>query len=258
MVKITNGSIFNRQDIDVFVVNTSKNRKKTYTTSFEKPTLYMDNNEEFGFEIFNPTEDVIAASFEFNNKLISSSKLVINPGQRVFLERYFDTNDKFKYSIYEIDTEVSKEIKESIINNNGNIKISFYKKIIPYNTFTYKSNFNDFNINEPYISPFKYTTFVGNSTFNYCSSNTNTVTCNLSTNINETGIIDKGSKSNQEFNSVNDTFDIYSFKQFEFKMVPLSYKDFISKDEIREYCTECGKRRRKDSWKFCPDCGTKY
>ena len=40
------------------------------------------------------------------------------------------------------------------------------------------------------------------------------------------------------------------------QLFPESIKP-IEVSEIRTYCTECGTRMKKQTWKFCPNCGTK-
>ena len=102
-----------------------------------------------------------------------------------------------------------------------------------------------------------------NSTTNINNAHTtNTVTFDslLSTdsntksneNIKETGRVEKGGKSSQEFKTVNIDFETLPFHTVEYKLKPNSEKQ----EGIRLYCTECG-RKIKEKFNFCPTCGTK-
>jgi hypothetical protein len=87
---------------------------------------FLTENSEFEIELFNPLNEKIEAKISINGKNINSS-LILYPGQRVFLERFLDRPDKFKYITYTVDG--SKE-SLSAIEFNGDIEISFHKEII--------------------------------------------------------------------------------------------------------------------------------
>lgn len=106
----------------------NKGRIKLYTKNVDMPTYYLEKGQEFQIELFNPTTDVVLAKIILNNKPISQGGLVINPGQRVFLDRYFDVAKKFLFDTYEVSN--SAEVKEAI-KNNGDIKIEFFKEEKP-------------------------------------------------------------------------------------------------------------------------------
>ena len=73
----------------------------------------------------------------------------------------------------------------------------------------------------------------------------------------ETGRIDKGSNSQQKFETVNMQFETFPLTIVHFKLLPLSTKPTYSKDlKIAKYCTDCG-TRTKENWKFCATCGNK-
>jgi hypothetical protein len=105
-----------------------KSRIKLYTKNVEMPTYYLEKGQEFQIELFNPTSDVLLAKIILNGKAISQGGLVLNPGQRVFLDRYFDVAKKFLFDTYEVSntTEVKKAIE-----NNGDIKVEFYRERTP-------------------------------------------------------------------------------------------------------------------------------
>jgi hypothetical protein len=72
----------------------------------------------------------------------------------------------------------------------------------------------------------------------------------------ETGRIEKGPESKQELKTVDAEFDSTPFHTITYQLKPSSQKP-VEVQEIRQYCTECGYRLRKESWKFCPRCGEK-
>lgn len=138
----------------------NKSRIKLYTKGLDMPTYYLQKGQEFQIELFNPTSDVLLAKIILNGKAISQGGLVLNPGQRVFLDRYFDVAKKFLFDTYEVanTTEVKKAIE-----NNGDIKVEFYREITPVVPFvipqtwitnTYESNSSSrpIDINENYSS----------------------------------------------------------------------------------------------------------
>jgi hypothetical protein len=107
----------------------NKSRIKVYNTKGEMPTYYLQSGQEFQIEIFNPTTEVVLAKITLNNKALSQGGLVLNPGQRVFLDRYLDVSKKFLFDTYEVAN--TKEVKKAI-ENNGDIKVEFFKERTPY------------------------------------------------------------------------------------------------------------------------------
>lgn len=71
----------------------------------------------------------------------------------------------------------------------------------------------------------------------------------------ETGMINKGGKSDMEFTEVDMLFESSYVLMKSYKILPLSQKPFETKDLIRS-CTKCKKKAKKEH-KFCSDCGTK-
>ena len=132
----------------------NKSRIKLYSKGLDMPTYYLEKGQEFQIELFNPTSDVVLAKIILNGKAISQGGLVLNPGQRVFLDRYFDVAKKFLFDTYEVAN--TSEVKKAI-ENNGDIKIEFYKErmpVIPYfNPQTWISTYvssRPIDINEKY------------------------------------------------------------------------------------------------------------
>jgi rRNA maturation endonuclease Nob1 len=71
----------------------------------------------------------------------------------------------------------------------------------------------------------------------------------------ETGRVEKGEESNQNFTNSYEQFNYHTSLTIKFKIQPLSTKN-INVEEIRQYCTECGTKMKKN-YKFCPSCGNK-
>lgn len=234
-------------------ISVNKNRQKVYGNS-----IYLQDETHFEIEFFNPTSNNILAKIEFNGKNISGDGIVIKPGQREWLERYIDDNKKFLFTTYFI--EDSKEAKKAI-ENNGNIVIKFYNEehIYNYSSGTIYIN-NPYN-NNPY---YDYTIYGYSKPINknfYHSAGTNAVQCSCnSNNINnhsnmiETGRVEKGDVSNQEFSTCNINFNYYTCNEITYKLLPISHQPKVL-GEIKKYCTRCGKQIKKSSWKFCPSCG---
>jgi hypothetical protein len=71
----------------------------------------------------------------------------------------------------------------------------------------------------------------------------------------ETGRIEKGSDSKQEFESVDMDFNVYPSNYSTWRILPLSEKPYTAKEVNTSYCSNCGTKIKKSSWKFCPECG---
>lgn len=102
-------------------VGKNKNRLKIYNGNH----VFIKDGEEFQIELFNPTTKTIGAKILINGNSISSSLLVLKPGERSYLERYLDDNKKFLFETYNVEN--SKEVKDAI-RNNGDIKVEFYNE----------------------------------------------------------------------------------------------------------------------------------
>ena len=92
-------------------------------------------------------------------------------------------------------------------------------------------------------------------TSNYCTN------CATSTSIPdklicETGRVEAGSVSTQEFDNVNIDFEYFPFITEKIKLLPISQKPYTVNDLHKIYCAECG-RKLKTNYKFCPFCGSK-
>jgi hypothetical protein len=106
----------------------NKSRVKLYNKQGDLPTYYLQKGQEFQIELFNPTTETVLAKITLNGNVISQGGLVLNPGQRVFLDRYLDVAKKFLFDTYEVAN--TQEVKEAIVNN-GDFKVEFYRELKP-------------------------------------------------------------------------------------------------------------------------------
>lgn len=260
--------------------------------------VYLNDGDNFEIEIFNPTTNHISAQITLNGNLISNRGLVLRPGERVFLERYLDSNNKFVYSTYEVNGG-NEQVKKAIAFN-GIVNIKFHREDIQLNqswcsTVTY-INPPTLTIWPPLSTPTIYystsgvsghpvagsfTTTASNGTLTSssfsCQSIDNPVLGYKTAAVNdsfmgmnerpksfppeqsrkiETGTVEKGESSEQSFETVNRSFQYYSFHNVEWKILPKSQQPITSKD-LKQYCTNCGTKISKSTYKYCPNCGEK-
>lgn len=72
----------------------------------------------------------------------------------------------------------------------------------------------------------------------------------------ETGRVEHGSYSGQNFKNVYYNFEYWPFATKNFKLLPVSRKQYSEHDLKKIYCTNCGKKL-SSKFKFCPACGAK-
>lgn len=259
-----------------------RNRQKIYNGQ-GKSQVYLKDGQEFQIELFNPTQTRYLVKFKINGNYSSDRGLILNPGQRYFLDRFIDEDRKLAFSTYEI--EDSKAAKKAI-EKNGLLEVEFYSETFLHgNIISYPKIYNTPNWSQPIWttnpSTFWYGTSNGisnnaggsstltlaGSTINNVSYTSGTVNCgttytstsNYSSVVNdasiETGRVEKGEKSDQLFEQGYGTFGSWASYVTTVQIIPLSQKP-AEAQEIRSYCTGCGSRIKKQTWKFCPNCGT--
>jgi len=251
--------------------------------------VYLNNGQEFEIELFNPTSDTILCKIWINNKIISRSGIVLRPGDRVFLERFIDDPVKFKFDTYMVGN--SEAVKKAI-EKNGLVKVEFYREDTtpvwnPDITWTnsrqvytfYDTNQTPtFTTNDSgiYGSTLDMDTTLGLTNINTTSSLTSgtvgastqsfkstaggqsrSLKKSRSKSL-ETGRVEKGSTSDQNFTRVNKKFEYRSFHKVEYQIKPSSTMRMDAKQAVKtsKYCTSCGKKG-KYTHKFCSNCGTR-
>jgi hypothetical protein len=239
--------------------------------------IYLQNDEQFKIELYNPLRECVLADIRLNSQSISKTGLVIKPGQRVYLDCFVDDRKKFIFQTYEI--EMSDETQEAI-QNNGLMEVFFYKEEA-VSLKNWSEKLREVVVREyypiyvdryPYWYPYhRPTVWYGNCTTIGTSNNlfggsfggttTNTVfnsttgTLNLTggvsnsasytsgvdlSNMNisncfssesipvagslETGRIEKGEKSNQQFSEVDMDFEKNYIHHIVYQLLPESRK----------------------------------
>lgn len=274
----------NYSNMTAIAVN--KSLLKEYQTSYGR-TVYLNKDSEFQIKLFNPTTETIGADIIINGKSLGE-KLVIRPGQLIWLERYFNEARKFRFDVYEVDAK-AEAVREAI-RNNGDIQVRFYKERPKQNIWIS----NTFGYNGKYSSPATFNPGVLYSAGDVCTNQVDTITTsNLTFGLNdnvklcsatcdsfnstrgvdkgtkklfkstpsneetmETGRVERGGYSDQRFMEVDIDFEAFSFKSEEIKLLPKSQKPVFKEDLQKLYCTECG-RKVKPKFKYCPFCGGK-
>lgn len=304
----------------------NKSRMKLYKNAGDMPTYFLQKGQEFQIELFNPTSDVVLAKIILNGNPISQGGLVLNPGVRIFLDRYLDVAKKFLFDTYNVAN--TSAVKKAI-EDNGDIKIDFYREskpvFLPYvktynqsnpwgngynNTYsigtdpkylrgmstggsgscgTVNSYFNNTTIGDTNLSGSLSASASGTASaasgvhtnalnFTNYSDQFSTKTCSmdsfsfadeveapklkkrlmkskLSKQSIETGRVEEGSHSDQEFRYVDKSFDYLPFHTVEYKLLPVSQKvNTIGDISVKVYCTQCGSKLGKTD-RFCSSCG---
>jgi hypothetical protein len=256
----------------------NKSRLKVYKNS-NIPVYYLKSGQEFQIELFNPTTNTILAKIHLNSKTISQGGLILRPGERVFLDRYFDVSKKFKFDTYEVNN--SNAVKQAI-RDNGDVRVEFFNesKPLPYynpNITLCGGYFGNSGVsgtltigndcsNTVFYNSTVTTNNIDNASFTCCSASadlllespapTRDLKAKSSKTI-ETGRVEEGGYSNQKFETVNKDFDYYPFHTVEYKLLPISQRvNTVNDMKVKVYCTNCG-AKTKPEHKFCANCGTK-
>ena len=267
-----------RETVPVAYVTKGRQRVKQFS-GHGNGSVYLRNGDEFELELFNPTTSKVLAKISLNGKSLGSG-IVLRPGERVFLERYFDEAKKFLFETYVVDGN-DPNVKEAI-KMNGLVEVEFYDeyKPIPINwgTVTYQPSwgYNNGNSGGYYNS---CPTFTAGNTLNSGGVKSSkaeesfelfSCSCSLQDSksleppasmrrekLEETGRVEKGSNSNQSFVYDSTTFNTYYTWKSSWTILPDSQRPIVIED-LKVFCTNCGKRRRKSSDAFCSKCGTKF
>lgn len=158
-----------------WVVNSKDRGRK----SIKKGKVYLQDKEEFVIELFNPLQDCVLADIKLNGKSISQTGLVLNPGQRFYLDCFIDDKKKFIFNTYEVEdtTEVANAIAK-----NGLLEVFFYKEtVVTLNNWSNRLSKIVIEKHYPAYHPWypwgttnPYTVYYGNGITNTNSFNTST------------------------------------------------------------------------------------
>jgi hypothetical protein len=265
-------------DIPEAWVAIKRNRQKNYNGQGQcqaKNQVYLKDGQEFQIELFNPTQTKLLVKIKINGNYSSNRGLILNPGQRYFLERFIDEDRKLAFSTYEVEND--KQAKKAI-EKNGLLEVEFYAETVfnggylngnwSYlaqskgymgNPITFSSGTNPENLVNCVNGTCVSTTgssinYSGSVTTSYFS-NTSSFSSIVKDDSIETGRVERGEKSNQSFEDGYGNFNSWASFFKTIQIIPMSQKP-VESQEIRSYCTGCGSRIKKQTWKFCPNCGT--
>ena len=277
------------------------NRIKTYNHDGQA-CAYLKDGTEFQLEFDNDSDFYVRAEITVNGQTQKSS-LVLRPHQRYFLDRFMDEKKKFKFNTFLTGNDDIEKLKE-IIAKNGKILVKFYKEYLqPVISETYRDPFVLYGSGQSETSlygagRFGYTTNgiksrgltkglssdrgenISNSSYYVNSMNISAnasayedyldASAQIKPDEMETGRIESGNKSKQEFSPITKTWESWPCVCFQYHILPESQmpktpkvkkvkkaKDVIMADDVRTYCPKCG-RRVKEGWNFCPGCGKEY
>lgn len=215
--------------------------------------IYLENNEEFQIELFNPLKECILADIRLNGQSISKTGLIVKPGQRFYLDCFVDDKKKFIFQTYQVE---NNETTLESIENNGVMEVFFYKEqAISINNW--RDKYKEFIVREPWwypINPWNpwyytgstisYTNTLGNYTTNSSNSFTLTsgsdltlsncsfnsisgeINCSYTANLDsiETGRVEKGITSQQQFMEVDMDFEKNYIHHIVYNLLPTSRK----------------------------------
>jgi len=231
--------------------------------------VYLKSGQNFEIELFNPLKESVLSEIKINGKSISKTGLVLRPGERCYLDCFLDDKTKFVFKTYEVENtsesieaidlngniEVFFYKEETLQINNWNnlftpvIERHYYPVYYPwYNGIWYNSNttfggaynnctYTRINLNSNITSSYSSgsgTLSIGsNGSLTYGSlSNTINNTSNLQdyTKKIETGRVEKGEQSTQNFEEIKMKFQSCIICSVIYKLLPESSKPVETKD----------------------------
>jgi hypothetical protein len=226
-------------------ITKGRGRLKTYGSN-----VYLKDGSNFEIELYNPKTTSVLAKIWINGLACGNAGIVLRPGQRVFLERFIDVAKKFKFTVYEVDDSSQTKLA---IANNGKVEVLFYDEYFSHQppTMAYYGSVTQTYTNTP------STLTIGGNAAPFLGQILNLHTASMSNsaaNSIETGIVEKGRSSKQQFSNTYGNFNSWTCATSTWQILPESKKP-VEMGEIRSYCTGCGTRHKKATWKFCPNCG---
>lgn len=251
-----------------WIVNPSNKGRKSIKNNSK---VYLEDGQNFEIELYNPLTESVLADIKVNGSSVSKSGLVIRPGERFYLDCFVDDKKKFVFNTYEIeDTDQSK----AAIQKNGTVEVYFYKEetinlknwsnlfqpiierhhYYPYpsrpwypniwygtttgGTITTSNNAfgvttTNLNLNNNVSSSNYYSSSdLGNMTFTSNSSYSDSIG-SINSKV-ETGRIEKGENSNQQFTSVEMEFQKYHISSVSYQILPESQKPVETKELVKK------------------------
>jgi hypothetical protein len=239
-----------------------KNRLSKTVNEKHQDVYFLEDKNEFTFEIFNPTKTTFKVVIEIEGETVTENGLVIRNGERIWLDCNVETKKRFQFSTYKVDN--SSEVLDAI-SENGDIKVFFYEE-------NKLNKLNKLNNNVTFLNTYFNPYYTNINSAPYCSGTIGVkgisglhsngtyimqTSCCTTDNLRfndteiETGKIQDGSDSSQEFSYVSMNFNAIPTYTSYIKLLPLSQK-MVTKEDIPTLVQE------KDDFLFCTNCGNKY
>lgn len=253
---------------------------KEYRTRSGERTVYLSDGDEFQIQLFNPHPFTIGLEISVNGAGLGG-KVVLRPGERVWLDRFLNDARKLKFETYRIGKGAAAKSAASI---NGLVTVSAFRESEDGDIIDISWNYGQncppsVNATKYNYDPWPVTCAFSNQTAfrpdtcwlnggkgYYCTSaSTIDAGCANSHSAvhvketaagDETGRIEKGSASSQKFDACDRDFQQTPFSTESIRILPLSQKQYGSNELPRIYCSGCG-RKLKPDYKYCPHCGRK-
>jgi hypothetical protein len=250
--KMANKTATTNSSPSAWIVNSNDRGRK----SIKNGKVYLQDKEEFQIELYNPLQKCVLADIKLNGNSISKSGLVLNPGQRFYLDCFIDDKKKFIFNTYDVDN--TEETKKAI-ENNGLLEVFFYRESV-VNLDNWSNKFNQVIIEKYYPTWYPYypsypwgNVYYGTNTAGsidlsnlktttdsfYCSSIGGSTNISATNNLGyttrsntsiETGRIEKGDKSKQKFESVDMDFETYFIASTILQILPESRRPIETKE----------------------------
>lgn len=215
------------------------NSKDSGRKAIKNGSTYLKDNEEFKIELYNPLQRCVLAVIKLNGDNISKSGLVLNPGQRFYLDCFIEDNRKFIFKTYEVD---NTNQSLNAIKNNGLLEVDFYEEKVILQTYPYLRQNNNYPGWDNYYNhgDTNITCLSNASNYNMTSTtgevtsymNKRSIASKRSKSVNEvqindenkieTGRVTKGVVSDQKFDSIDMQFNHYKISSTIINLLPES------------------------------------
>ena len=273
MVAKTPNSAISSKPSAWIVTNNQKDKSKPSDRgrkSIKNGKVYLEDGQEFEIELHNPLQNCVLCDIKLNGQSISKNGLVLRPGERFYLDCFIDDKKKFIFRTYEVE---NTEESEKAIEKNGLLEVFFYKESVqsikdwsrkfdriiierypvyyPY-WYPYRPNIiysgtgilnnistNKFTLTNSSNSITSLNNSYSNGDTSIFSSNSYTSNVDISNKYNnstsiETGRIEKGTSSSQQFTEVDMDFDNNYISSTIIQILPESRKPVETKDFIKK------------------------
>jgi hypothetical protein len=215
---------------------------------------YLDDPRKFKFETYevdgtsNEVLDAIAGNGDVVIDFFDEYKQPVWNNPITYVGGSFG-GPIHNYGSNSLNTINTNYVHGSTTTTNGNVSFTSSSN-------TAGVNFNTTSISNTFAGPNKRD-FLRSAKKSKPNSRSEVTMDMLSMDSLETGRVEKGGKSDQSFKTVDKNFNSYTCSTSIWKILPVSQKVY-EKQDLKVYCTNCGKKRKKDSDKFCSSCGNKF